>query len=444
MDALTTDSGILDSAFLGAVTPQEHERSWTVDLDLNGKKIQFKLDTGAEVTAISEESLGKLKNISLRKPAKSLYGPTCNALEVIGQFVATLKTDERVSKQSIFVVRGLKSNLLGLPAITALQLINWISATQIDGASIEKKYPELFSGLGNLGEPYVIKMKKDAVPYSLFTPRNVPLPLRGKVQEELLQMEAAGVMSKVDQPSPWCAGIVVVPKNTGAVSICVDLKPLNESVLREAHPMPRVDETLALLTGAKIFSKLDANSGFWKIPLAEESRLLTTFITPYGRFCFNKLPFGISSAPELFQKRMTKILDGLNGVVCLIDDVLIFGSTQTEHDSRLMAVMERIKAANVTLNPKKCEFSKPQVKFLGHLIDANGIQADPEKTAAISSMKPPCNITELRRFLGMANQLGKFSPHLAEYSQPLRELLHSKRVWVWGPEQEQAFQTIKH
>ena len=167
MDALTTDSGILDSAFLGAVTPQEHERSWTVDLDLNGKKI---LDTGAEVTAISEESLGKLKNISLRKPAKLLYGPTCNVLEVIGQFVATLKTDERVSKQSIFVVRGLKSNLLGLPAITALQLINWISATQIDGASIEKKYPEYFSGLGNLGEPYVIKMKKDAVPYSLFTP----------------------------------------------------------------------------------------------------------------------------------------------------------------------------------------------------------------------------------------------------------------------------------
>ena len=140
MDALTTDSGILDSAFLGAVTPQEHERSWTVDLDLNGKKIQFKLDTGAEVTAISEESLGKLKNISLRKPVKLLYGPTCNALEVIGQFVATLKTDERVSKQSIFVVRGLKSNLLGLPAITALQLINWISATQIDGASIQKSF----------------------------------------------------------------------------------------------------------------------------------------------------------------------------------------------------------------------------------------------------------------------------------------------------------------
>ena len=258
MDALTTDSGILDSAFLGAVTPQEHERSWTVDLDLNGKKIQFKLDTGAEVTAISEESLGKLKNISLRKPAKLLYGPTCNALEVIGQFVATLKTDERVSKQSIFVVRGLKSNLLGLPAITALQLINWISATQIDGASIQKKYPELFSGLGILGEPYVIKMKKDAVPYSLFTPRNVPLPLRGKVQEELLRMEAAGVISKVDQPSPWCAGMVVVP---GAVRICLDLKPLNESVLRETHPMPRVDENLALLTGGKIFSKLTVDFG---------------------------------------------------------------------------------------------------------------------------------------------------------------------------------------
>ena len=138
-------------------------------------------------------------------------------------------------------------------------------------------------------------------------------------------MEEMGVISKVNEPTPWCAGMVVVPKKSGAVRICVDLKALNENVLRETHPIPKVDDTLAQLTGATIFSKLDANSGFWQIPLADQSKLLTTFITPFGRYAFNKLPFGISSAPELFQKRMSKILEGLDGVVCLMDDVLVFG-----------------------------------------------------------------------------------------------------------------------
>jgi len=111
-------------------------------------------------------------------------------------------------------------------------------------------------------------------------------------------MEAMGVIEKVSQPTPWCAGMLVVPKKSGSVRICVDLKHLNESVLREVHPIPKVDDTLAQMTGAKIFSKLDANSGFWQIPLAKQSKLLTTFVTPFGRYCFNKLPFGISSAPN--------------------------------------------------------------------------------------------------------------------------------------------------
>ena len=140
------------------------------------------------------------------------------------------------------------------------------------------------------------------------------------------------------------------PKKSGAVTICVDLKPLNESVLRAVHPIPTVDETLAHLSGATIFSKLDANSGFWQIPLAKESRLLTTFITPMGRYYFNKLPFGISSAPELFQKRMKRIMEGLEGTVCHMDDILVFGADQVEHDSQLEKIT-RLEERKVTLNP---------------------------------------------------------------------------------------------
>ena len=108
----------------------------------------------------------------------------------------------------------------------------------------------------------------------------------------------------------------------------MDLQHLNKSVLREVHPLPKVDDILAQLPGARLFSKLDANSGFWQIPLAKKSQALTTFITPAGRYCFNKLPFGISSAPEHFQKRMSKILDGISGELCLIDDVLVYGKNR--------------------------------------------------------------------------------------------------------------------
>ena len=225
--------------------------------------------------------------------------------------------------------------------------------------------------------------------------------------------------------------------------ICVDLKPLNSNVLREVHPLPAVDETLAQLAGAAVFSKLDANSGFWQIPLAAKSRHLTTFITPFGCYCYNKLPFGITGAPEYFQKKMSAVVDGLQGVLCLIDDILIFGRDKAEHDERLLAALNKIQNAGVTLNAEKCEFWCNQVKFLGHVISKNGVTPDPAKTAAIKEMEAPTNITELRRFMGIVNQLGKFSPHLAELSSLLRELLSTKQGWLRDTRQEEAFTNIK-
>ena len=167
------------------------------------------------------------------------------------------------------------------------------------------------------------------------------------------------------------------------------------------------------------------------------------FLTPDGRFCFNKLPFGVSCAPELFQKRMAMILEGLQGVVCQIDDVLVFGATRKEHDNRLLTVMERLESAGVTLNLEKCEFSKDMIQFLGHQVSKEGIQVDPKKIAAIVKMKPPSNITELRRFLGMINQCGKFSPNLAELTKPLRALLTKNCKWHWSQPQNDAYAAVK-
>jgi len=256
-------------------------------------------------------------------------------------------------------------------------------------------------------------------------------------------MQSLGVISPVEQPTPWYAAMVVVPKDSGAVRICVDLKPLNENVLREVHPMPKVDTTLAQLSGATLFSRLDANNGFWQIPLAEESKLSTTFITPFGRFCFNKLPFGISSAPEIFQRHMNNVLSGLPGVLCHVDDILVYGKDSVEHESRLQATLQRIQAAGITLNESKYRFYQSCVSFLGHVIDKHGISPDPKKTTAILGMTPPISVTELRRFMGMINQINKFSPNIAHISKPLRDLSSSKNSWMWETAQEEAFTKFK-
>lgn len=214
--------------------------------------------------------------------------------------------------------------------------------------SWQRKFPKIFQGLGTLSGDYHIQLHPDAKPHALFTPHHVPLPLRPKVANELEQMEKEGVISKDSEPTSWCAGLVVVPKKSGNIHLCVDLKPLNRSILREVHPLPKVDETLAQLAGARVFSKLDVNSGFWQIPLSQSSCLLTTLIMPMGRYCFNKLPFGISSAPEHFQWRMSELLTGLQEIQCQMDDILVFGKDKEEHEHRLEAVLRQIEEAGVT------------------------------------------------------------------------------------------------
>ena len=434
--------------FLGAVKDHQSEGNtgsspWNLTLSVNGKPVRFRIDTGADVTVIPEPTLKEFKEVRLQPSNKSLRGPGQCPLDVCGQFKGTLRHGAYQAEEQIFVVRGLQKALLGRPAIEALGLVLRVNAVNDKNREIIDRYPELFEGLGTMEGEYRIRLKENSKPFALSAPRRVALPLLPKVKAELERMERMDVISRVEEPTDWCAAMVVVPKTDGNVRICVDLTKLNENVLRERHILPSVEQTLAQLTGAKVFSKLDANSGFWQIKLARESSLLTTFITPFGRFCFNRLPFGITSAPEYYQRRMSDILTGLEGVVCMIDDVLVHGHTQEDHDRRLNAVLDRIKKAGVTLNKEKCEFSRCTVRFLGQIVDATGIRPDPEKVRAIQQMKQPSSVTEVRRFLGMTNQMSKFTSEMAEKAKPLRDLLSKKNQWSWGDKQQQAFDELK-
>lgn len=182
-------------------------------------------------------------------------------------------------------------------------------------------------------------MKDDVTPYVLSAPRRVAIPLQTKVKEELDRMEKMVVIACVEEPTEWCAGMVPIVKTSGKIHICVDLTHLNESVIRERRILPAVDETLAKLDGARVFTKLNATSGFWQVPLHKDSTQLTTFITPEGRYYFKRLRFDISSAPEHFQKRISQLIDGVDGVLCHAGDVLVTGRDWTEHDEWLHRVL---------------------------------------------------------------------------------------------------------
>lgn len=194
--------------------------------------------------------------------------------------------------------------------------------------------------------------------------------------------------------------------------------------------MPTVDDSLGLLSGASVFSKLDANSGFYQIKLSPESQLLTTFITPFGRYCFQRLPFGITSAPEFFQQKMSQILEGSPGVVNMMDDVLIYGCDQAQHDERLRLTLDRLRSAGVTLNKEKCCFGVTEIKFLGCVLSRDGIRPDPEKVRAIKELPTPNNVSDVRRLLGMTNHLARFIPDLASKTASLRHLLLKSSEWT--------------
>jgi hypothetical protein len=281
-----------------------------------------------------------------------------------------LESQDKFSVQDNYVVKGLTKPLLGRPVIDALGTISNVNISSVDADLVTQKiesyyhatYPNVFKGLGKTNWTYAIALYPDAKPFALSVQRRVPLPLMDKVKAELKRMDKLGVISRIDETTEWCAGMVVVTKSSGQVKICINFTKLNMSAMRENCPLPSVEESLAKLGNAVVCSKLDANSSFWQDNLASESRPLTTFITPFGRYCCNRLPFGISSASEFFQKRMSETLEGFPGVFCHMDDVLVCGSSQTEHTERVEKVLRAIEKAGLTLN-EKCEFSKTSVKF---------------------------------------------------------------------------------
>jgi len=346
-------------------------------------------------------------------------------------------------KEKVYVVDNLVTPLLGKPAISKLDLISVVEEINIAKQDWLLEYPTLFSGLGSMENKVVINLKKEIAPFAQMVPRRVAAARRLPLKKELMRMEQMGVIEKIETPTEWCSPCIVVPKKNGKIRVCIDFTKLNMAVKREYHPLPATEESLSLLGKSKIFTKLDANCGYWQMKLSPESQKYTTFITPFGRYICKRLPFGISSAPEIFQREMQKILTDMEGVICQMDDILICSENMQVHQQQVKTVLEKLYKAGITLNAEKCEFNKSNITFLGHVINQEGIHADPKKVAAIKAFPVPKNKTELKRFFGMVNYLGKFSPSLSNDSAKLRELLCKNSEFSWNEELAMEFNKLK-
>lgn len=399
---------------------------WCVDLQLQGSTIKFKIDTGADVNILSLDTYNSLK---VKPTLKQVNNVRLNSpggkLNIEGKFCSQLNELETAT---FYVVNQHVESLLGRDTSSALGLVKRLDNTAFSVVKCN---------------PVKIKLKEGVSPYCVATARRVPIPLQDKVKRELERMKELDVIEEVTEPTEWVSPMVPVIKPNGSIRLCVDLKKLNKAIERERFVIPTFDEMIHKIKGATIFSKLDAQSGFWQIPLDKDSVKLTAFITPYGRYVMKRLPFGISSAPEIFMRIVSDILKDIEGVICYFDDILCFSNTKEEHESLLRIVHERLDEAGLKLNQEKCEYRKQEIKFLGHIINAEGCQPDTSKIESIQNFPEPTDITELRRYLGMINYLGRYLPHLSTVLKPMNELLQKGKAWTWGPSQRIAFNKVK-
>ena len=260
-----------------------------------------------------------------------------------------------------------------------------------------------------------IQLKKDYEPVQN-PARRIPFAIKKRVIKELERMEKLHVIAKCEGPTEWVNSMVVVDE-PNKLRICLDPSQLNKYVMREHTALPTPEETFAKIKGAKYFSHLDLKHGYWQLPLTHEASLKTTFNTPIGRRRFLRLPFGLNSANEIFQDKMTQALEGLEGVIVIFDDILIHAETELQHNERLEACLKRCLEMGIALNPLKCKFLVDEVKYIGHIISREGIRPDPDKVKDIMNMPAPKDKKAVQRLLGMVTYLGSYIQNLSEITK---------------------------
>lgn len=424
-----------------------------IDLQLNGTTVSMQLDTGASLSLIPENIYkDKLKDCMLRPTSIHLASYTGDKIPVLGEIKVPVTYEGQQCSLPLIVVKGDKPPLLRRNWLQKISL-NWkeifilrhvTPVSVLSLSDVLEKHKELFhDGYGKICD-FKAKVRLQEGSQPIFhKPRPVPYALKEAVEKELDRLERNGIISQVGR-SDWAAPIVVVPKKDKTVRLCGDYKvTVNKCILAEEYPLPNVEDLFATLAGGKVFSKIDLSFAYQQLQLDTESEQYLTINTHKGLFKYHRLAYGISTAPAIFQHTMDQILQGLQHVVCFMDDILVSAPSSEEHLVVLDKVLSQLQQYGIRVKKSKCEFLCNSVEYLGFKIDEKGVHPTESKVDAIVKAPAPTNISELRSFLGLLNYYGKFVANLSTLLHPLHQLLQANVNWQWSSQCAHAFNACK-
>ena len=421
--------------------------------------VDFEIDTGATCNIIHVSTVKKIGLSHLvRNTTAQVRGIHNVVRKGFGEMFVACKYRDQVYECRFVVLDGKKQlNVLGRHDCIRLGLIARVGAaveatssdhkcnSDVDAirtSRIETEFADVLGDeIGCISGEFDIKLNDNVTPI-VHPPRSVPAPIRESVKAELERLEGAGIISKVTEPTEWVSSMVVARKKNGKVRICIDPSDLNKSIKREHFPMNTIEDIATRLNGSKVFSTLDANSGYFQLQLSQQSSLLTTFNSPFGRFKYLRMPMGLKCSAEIFQREMCRIFSDLPGVEIVVDDILVHGKDAAEHDSRLRKVLQRCRDANLKLNAAKSKIGCSEVIYVGHRLTGDGLLPAPERIKSISSLGNPKDHDELGTFLGMVAYVAKFIPNVSALCEPLR-VLHKSDEWYWSSIESNVVQIIK-
>lgn len=419
-----------------------------IQVVLDGRQHDMEVDSGASMSIIGKAEFLKLwpKNTALKPSNVILRTWTQEKIRVLGSIETKVQCGARSATLPLLVAPGNSPSLMGR---------NWFSALGISVTGMHKvggredwllkeEFQEIFKdGLGTYTGPEVSIELDEMVQPIFMKSRKVPFPLKVKVEEEIERQIQLGVLEPVSY-SKWASPVVPVLKPDGTVRLCGDYKgTLNKAIVTDTYPLPTANESFVALSGASVFTKLDLEQAYTQMKVDERSADLLTINTQKGLFRVKRMAFGIKSAPGLFQRTMEALLAGIPGVAVLLDDILISGKDDEEHDERVKAVLGRLTSAGLRLKKAKCVFGANEVVFLGYKVDKHGIHPTEEKIAAIKNAPTPTNKTELQAFLGLLGFYERFLRGKSTILEPLHRLLDKKAIWIWSQKHDDAFARVK-
>ena len=312
-----------------------------------------------------------------------------------------------------------------------------------DTVQVIKDANDVFEGIGKLkGYQYRIEVD-DKVQPVVSHRYSVPPPMQEPLKKNLDWMVDIDVIKKQEEATPWVSNVLCTPKPSGDIRICLNPKPLNKAVKRPHHYALTMEDVLQKLHGCKYFSALDQSSGYWNIEIHPDSVHLLTFNTPFGRYAYKRLPFGLASSQDVFQRAVDETFRDIPDVYCIADDVLIAARTREEHDLAVNRVIQRCRDSGFRLNPKKAKILLEELNYFGHTLTKEGLKPDAKKIQGIKRLTAPKNKLELQSLLGMFNYLGKFIPNLAAKTQDLRALVKKNADFVWEETHTKILEALK-